>query len=215
MESINKTIENLKRNNINAVYAPDVEAVKSIVRAKVSNKTVAFGGSQTLVESGIIDMLRQDKSVTLLDWLKAGLSAQEKDALYIKNFGADIYLSSANAVTENGEIYNVDGRGNRVACISYGCKEVLIIAGKNKIVPALPDAVMRVKTIAAPKNAVRLNYDTYCRRSGSCVSLKNSGSEMTDGCCSNGRICCNYSILGFQKLTERFKVVIVGTPLGY
>jgi hypothetical protein len=111
-------------------------------------------------------------------------------------------------------MYNVDGLSNRVAAILFGPKSVIIVAGYNKIVDNLNDAVKRVKTVAAPANSVRLGCDTYCSTIGKCMSLKNT-NFLSDGCRNDGRICANYVISAKQQVKNRIKIIIVGEELGY
>ena len=113
--------------------------------------TVAYGGSVTLKETGILDAVSCG-NYNFLDRGKAKTPEELKN-IYRKCFSADVYLSSANAITENGELYNVDGTGNRIAAIAYGPDSVIIVAGKNKIVSDLDEAVIKVKSSAAPKTA--------------------------------------------------------------
>ena len=130
--------------------------------------------------------------------------------IYLKAFSCDYYLSSANAITEDGELYNVDGNGNRVSAMIFGPKQVIIIAGVNKIVKNLEEAKRRVEKVTAPKNTVRLNCATPCAKTGECERLR-SGSP----CKSDARICCSYVTLGQQRVPDRIKVIIVNENLGY
>ena len=111
---------------------------------------------------------------------------------------------SSNAVTEEGELYNVDGNSNRVAALAYGPDSVIVVAGCNKIVPDIAAAVERVKKIAAPVNATRLHCSTPCAKTGECMN-----------CHSDGRICCNYLVSAQQRHQDRIKVILVGEELGY
>ena len=132
-----------------------------------------------------------------------------------KALTADVFLSSSNAVTENGELYNVDGRGNRIAAFCFGPKNVIVIVGANKIVPDIDAAAERVKKIAAPKNTVRLSCKTPCAKTGECISLKNENPELCDGCLTDERICSSYLISGRQRVKDRIKVIICKESLGY
>ena len=127
----------------------------------------------------------------------------------------DTFFTSSNAVTERGELYNVDGNSNRVACIVYGPRQVIMVVGKNKIVPNINAAVERVKKSAAPPNTVRLSCDTPCAKLGECVSLSNENAFICDGCHGESRICCNYVISAQQRHKDRIKVIIVNENLGY
>ena len=121
------------------------------------------------------------RQVQLLGPLKEGLSRDDYEKIFRESFSADTYISSANAITENGELYNVDGNSNRVAAICYGPKSVIIIAGYNKIVSDIDEAIGRVKRTAAPANATRLSLQTYCREKGECMSLA-QGETLACGC---------------------------------
>jgi hypothetical protein len=124
--------------------------------------------------------------------------------------------STGNAITENGELYNVDGTCNRVSALLYGPKSVIIIAGKNKIVKDLGEAVIRVKTLAAPPNCKRLNKQTYCAKTGQCVAIGRADEkEMTSGCNSPDRICRSFVVCGPQVFKNRIKVILVNEDLGY
>ena len=134
---------------------------------------------------------------------------------YLKAFSADAYFCSSNAVTENGELYNVDGNSNRIAAISYGPKSVIMIVGYNKIVKNIDEAIKRVKTICAPKNCERLDINSYCNSKGECKSYLIENPEICDGCSSDTRICCNYLISSRQRHKDRIKVILVPEILGY
>ncbi len=212
LEAINKTIKALEKNNMVAYYVENSCKAKELVTSLIpENSIVSFGGSVTLNESGIMEILRSGK-YKLLD-----RSAEGADVLkiYRDTFGADFYLTSSNAITQNGELYNVDGYGNRVTALTFGPKQVIVVAGINKIVKDLYDAILRVKTIAAPKNCVRLSKKTYCAECGKCVSLNRENPEMTDGCDSPDRICRQYVINAKQPKNDRFIVILVGESLGY
>lgn len=175
---------------------------------------VAVGGSMSLFECGVIDLLRSGK-YKFLDRYEKGLSREEMEKIYRDSFFADVYICSSNAITENGELYNVDGSSNRVAAICYGPKSVIIVAGYNKIVKDIDEAVRRVKTIAAPANSVRLSLETYCSEKGECMSLLSGDAGMACGCNSPTRICCSYVVSAYQRKKDRIKVIIVGEELGY
>lgn len=213
-EQIEKVMKALQRNNIEPFYVDTKSQVCEIVEKLVKNgDTVACGGSVSLAESGVMDLLNSGK-YKFLDRSKAA-TAEEKRQIYIDSFGVDAYFCSSNAITENGELYNVDGNANRVAAILYGPKSVIMIVGVNKIVANIDEAGLRVKTIAAPKNAKRLNCNTYCREKGYCVALDSGNPEITSGCESDARLCCNYVISARQKIKNRIKVILVGESLGF
>ncbi len=213
IKRLERTAENLRKNNMEAFIAADREEAYRIVEGILKpNDVISCGGSVTLAECGI-DKLMSSGRYRFLDRSKAA-DREETEEIYRKAFSADVYLTSANAVTENGELYNVDGNSNRVAAICYGPKTVIFVVGCNKLVATVEDAVKRVKTHAAPPNAARLSCPTPCAATGECISLKNGG-DMPSGCRSEGRICCNYVVSAWQRHPGRFKVVLVAEELGF
>ncbi len=214
-KQIEKVIKALEKNNIQGFYAENsckaVELVKSLLN---KGDIVSFGGSVTLDECGVFDLLKNG-DYTLLDRNAEGNTSEDIQRIYRESFSADAYLCSSNAITENGELYNVDGLGNRVTALTFGPKSVIVIAGYNKIVADLDAAIHRVKTVAAPANCLRLNKDTYCAKCGHCASIASGKKEMTDGCDSPDRICRQYVVTAKQPKLGRIKVIIVGEELGY
>lgn len=207
---IHKTMENLQKNNMEAYFVHSREDVAKTVAGLIrEGDTVSVGGSETLKETGVLDMLRNGK-YRFLDRYAQGA---DTDRIFRDSFFADVYLSSSNAVTMNGELYNVDGNSNRVAAILFGPRSVILVVGCNKIVPDIESAVRYVKQVSAPANAVRLGCDTYCAGAGICQGLYRD--VITSGCQSDGRICCNYVISARQRVKGRIKVVLVGEPLGF
>ena len=216
MKKIETTMENLRRNNMEAVFAKDKTEALSYLRGYLSpGCTVGVGGSVTLYEIGALDLLRSG-SYNFLDRDAPGLTKEDTKQIFRQSLLADVYVMSTNAVTETGALYNVDGNSNRVAALLYGPDSVVVIAGINKIVPTVADAVTRVKTVAAPANAARLSCPTPCTRTGKCVSMMRTGDdEICSGCASDARICANYVITGRQRIPGRIKVILVATPLGF
>lgn len=213
LKRINKVSEGLQKNNMEFYYAETKEDVPGIVESLLNEgDIVSSGGSMTLKQCGVIDLLKSNK-YKYLDRDAVGIDSI--DQLYRASFSADAYLSSANAITENGELYNVDGNSNRIAAIAFGPKSVIIVAGYNKIVKDIYEAQKRVKMVSAPANVQRLTCATYCFESGKCISLNSGDSEISTGCNSDARICCNYLISAKQKHKGRIKVIIVGERLGY
>lgn len=210
---IQRTGENLVKNNMEFYYAETKEDVRPLVESLIKKgDVITNGGTMTMAECGISDLLKSS-DYTYID--RTGKTREEVEEIYIKAFSADVYISSSNAITEDGVLYNVDGNSNRVAAIAYGPKSVIIIAGYNKIVKNLEEAELRVKREAAPPNCVRLDCSTYCKETGECVSLSKPDRQITDGCAGDGRICCNYLISAKQRHKGRIKVILVGEELGY
>lgn len=210
---IKKTMENLKKNNMAAYYVETKEEVVPLVKQLVpQGSSVSNGGSESLIQSGVFDLL-ESGYYDFTD--RRGLEGDAIRECYIKAFGCDAFFCSSNAVTENGELYNVDGNSNRVACIVYGPKKVIMVVGINKIVPDIAAAVERVKKISAPLNTKRLHCKTPCESTGECVSLATGGAEICSGCKSPQRICCNYVVSAQQRHKNRINVILVGEELGY
>lgn len=214
MESIMKTLEltakNLNKNNIKAYIVSNKDEVVTLISKLISKgSVVSNGGSMSLKECGVIDLLSNG------DYNYIDRTAIDSYEAYTKTFSADAYFCSSNAVTENGELYNVDGNSNRISAIAYGPKSVIMVVGYNKIVKNLDEAVARVKKIAAPKNCVRLSSKTYCEKKGQCISCIDENNEMISGCDSDTRICCNYLVCARQRHKDRIKVILVPEELGY
>lgn len=203
-EAIVRTIEALGRNNIEAFYAADKEELFELVEKLVPDGCLAsFGGSMTLYETGLIDYLRSGK-VNLLDRDKEGLTPAEREKMHRDSFWADVFFTSSNAVTEQGELYNVDAHGNRVAALCFGPNQVIVVVGENKIVANMDEAVERVRTVAAPKNVKRLSRATGCAKTGYCID-----------CRTSQRICTSYVKTSFQSKPDRIKVIILAGSWGY
>ena len=212
---IDKTIKNLKRNNMDAYYCENKEQACELVKTLINKgDTVTNGGSETLFQTGIYDII-SSSDYNYLDRSAPGITREEVEEVYRKTFRADVFFTSSNAVTENGELYNVDGNSNRVAAILYGPKSVIVVCGKNKLVKNIDEAIYMVKTVSAPKNTIRLNCDTYCAKEGKCVSLNQENPELCQGCKSEQRICCNYVVSAQQRQKGRIKVIIIGEDYGY
>lgn len=203
-ERIQRTMSALERNNMKAYYAESRDELFDIVRGLVKNdKLITAGGSFTLEESGVKQMLMTEFKGVYLD-RSEGKTPEEVEDILHKAFVSDTFFASSNAVTEDGELYNVDGRGNRVSAMIYGPTQVVLIVGVNKIVRDMEEAVCRVEQVAAPKNTRRLNSGTPCEITGTCAH-----------CRSRGRICCSYVRMAQQRVKDRIKVIIVNESLGY
>ncbi len=213
---IKALMEKLESNNMKPFFCETGSEAKNLVLSLIKEgDVVTNGGSVTMNEIGVMDAVKNRADITYLDRNAEGLTPEEVKEIYKKAFFADVYLMSTNALTLNGELYNVDGNSNRVAALLYGPESVIVVCGINKIVENIDEAVKRVKTIAAPKNTVRLHTGSYCEAQGECKSLKADGSFMCDGCKGSGRICCNYVVTSQQRHKDRIKVIIVNENLGY
>lgn len=212
---MNNYIKNIMRalesNNMSAFYAEDCSEVKDIVKKLVKKgETISCGGTETLKQTGVMDIMRSGE-YNFLD-RDAATTKQESEQIYKDTFSVDTFFCSANALTKDGLLYNVDGRSNRVAAMVYGPKSVICIVGVNKIVGGIEAAVKRVKTIAAPLNAKRLGVNTPCAKTGVCSKAEEG---MGSGCSTPDRICANFVVSGYQREKGRIKVIICNQQLGY
>lgn len=196
-------IKNFKKRNIEAYFVETAELAcqKAIDLIKVKS-TISWGGSMTLKEIGLLEKLAK-KDYNLLDRAQAE-NYQAKEKIYHQALSADYYLMSANAITQTGKLVNIDGNGNRLAALIYGPKNVIIVAGMNKITKDLESALKRVKNQAAPPNSMRLNQNTPCAKTGQCHN-----------CQVEDTICCQTVITRRSRQKNRIKVILVGEELGF
>lgn len=194
----------LTERDFEAVAVPDVvRANETLLHSIPHEATVGIGGSVTVRELGVIEQLEARGNEVIHHW-QPGLT-EETDRLIRKKEGmADYYLTSANAITEQGDIINIDGIGNRVAHMIYGPADVIIIAGHNKIVSDIDAGIARSKEIAAVLNAQRVGSKTPCAKTGKCVD-----------CDAPGRICRVVTIIQYRPWQTRIKVVLVNEKLGF
>lgn len=201
---VQRTIANLEKNNMNGYFVEtENDALEKINELVKEGSTVGIGGSMTLFEIGAINFLRNG-NYKLLDRYKEGLTPADMKQIFRNSLLSDTYLTSSNAITENGELYSVDGNGNRVAAMLYGPDQVIVVIGVNKIVKNIDQAILRVKETAAPANNIRLQKNNPCTKVGHCMDCKNEG-----------RICNEYIVIKRQSEKGRIKVIIVNKDLGY
>ncbi len=209
--NIEKVLNALRKNRMNAYYLESADQVVPLIKELLpADSVVSCGGSMSLKDAGVMDLLRSGY-YRFLDRAREGITPAEVKKVYQDTFGADGYFCSANAITENGELVNADGNSNRIAAIAFGPDKVFVVAGINKIVPDVEAGLKRIKTVAAPKNTQRLSCKTYCREKGVCVAPESGFG----GCQSQGRICCNYLVSGPQRQAGRIHVILVNESLGY
>lgn len=215
-ERIETTIKNLQKNGMQAFFAKTRQDVCSKVREMLFDGcTITAGGSVSLKESGVWDIMNE-KRYNFFDRSRQGITEEEKLQAFKEAIGCDFFFCSANAITENGELVNADGFSNRISSIAFGPKNVVVVAGVNKIVGDVREGMLRIKTTAAPKNAVRLSIPTPCAKLGHCIALERCNDpEFTDGCAGENRICANYLVSAKQLTKNRIKVIICGEELGY
>lgn len=178
------------------------EAVKKALELMPEGSSVSWGGSMSISECGLMEALKEH-DYTLID-RAAATTPQEQREIYAKTVMADYYLMSTNAITMNGELVNIDGFGNRVACLCSGPRNVIIIAGMNKVVNSIEAGIDRIRTKAAPPNTTRLNKDTPCARTGVCGD-----------CFSPGCICSQTVITRRSGIPGRIKIILVNEDLGF
>ncbi|MBR2635002.1 MAG: lactate utilization protein [Clostridia bacterium] len=198
-----KLIGELKRRNMEGYFcATAAEAQEKVLSLIPEGSSVGWGGSVTLSECGLPEALGERK-LTLLD-RSLCKTPEETAAIYQKMFSADYFLTSTNAITQKGELVNTDGRANRVAMLCYGPEKVIVVAGMNKVVPNVEAGMERIRSIAAPKNALRLNRNTPCAKIGRCAD-----------CLSPDCICSQTVVTRFSSVPRRICVILVGESLGF
>jgi L-lactate utilization protein LutB len=196
-------IKKLNARNMEGYYCADrEEASAKVKRFLTPDSSIAWGGSMTMEEIGLLDDLRES-DYELIDRNMA-VTPEEKRELFGKIVTADYFLMSTNAITLDGELINIDGNGNRVACLCQGPEQVIIVAGMNKVVADVEAGIQRVHNIAAPPNALRLGLDTPCANFGRC-SL----------CLSKECMCAQTVVTRYNRIDGRIKVILVGEELGF
>lgn len=198
-------IKNLEKRNITGHYCESAAEAAETVKALIEEGAeVSWGGSATLDEIGVKDMLKSG-SYNVNDPMEIRKDRVTTIELRRKALTCDVFLSSLNAITMDGEIVNIDGTGNRVAAITFGPKKVILVAGVNKIVNEEKDAVGRIKTDACPPNCIRLGKKTPCAVTGKCGN-----------CLSVGNTICSYTVVTrFSPEVDRLHVVLVNENLGF
>ena len=199
-----KAAKALERNGIRAYVTADRKAaLKKALSLIKKGSTVGLGGSRTADEIGLLDALRSGK-YTLFDQYGGRHTKAEGAQLRKQGTHAEYFVCGSNAITEDGKLVNIDGVGNRLAGMCYGPGKVIIVAGRNKIVGDVDEAIDRVKNVAAPMNAKRLGLDTPCARTGSCAD-----------CASPDRICSLTLVIEKQKFKNRMHVILINEELGF
>lgn len=196
-------IKKLALRNMEGYFFEDCSScVKSIIQMMESGSSVSWGGSESIKECGLMDAVKAG-NFTLIDRLTAK-SPEEDRALYAKTVLSDYYLMSTNAITLDGELINIDGNGNRVACLIHGPKHVILVVGMNKLVSDIETGCARVRNLAAPANARRLNRHTPCFDTGRCTNC------LLDDCM------CNHTVITRRSgVPGRIKIFFVAQELGY
>lgn len=199
-----KVAEALNKRYFEAYYCPDRDtAVQKVLELISADDTVSWGGTLTVDELGIKDLLRA-RGQRLID-RDSAQSNEERVELMRQGLLADTFLTSSNAVTADGQLFNIDGNGNRVAAFCYGPKQVIVVAGMNKVAGDLEGAMRRAREVAAPVNAQRFaGLKTPCSVTGLCAD-----------CTGPDSICCQIVTTRICRPAGRIKVVLVGEELGF
>lgn len=196
-------VENFNKRFFESYYCSTKEEAKNKALSLIEEgSSVAWGGSMSIHECGLLDEIKGGNYV-LIDRDKAKTQEERQD-LMRQAFSADTFLMSANAVSQQGELINIDGLGNRVAALCYGPEQVIVIAGLNKVAPDLDSAIKRARSVAAPINTQRFNLDTPCTKKGACYD-----------CISNDCICAQMVITRISRPKNRIKIIFCGENLGF
>jgi L-lactate utilization protein LutB len=198
----------LTENNFDVFIAEDTDEAKSIVLEKIIPeilpKSVSWGGSLTFVATGLYDVLRKADNIEVLDTYDKSLSPEESLERRRRALLVDLFITGSNAVIESGHLVNLDMIGNRIGAITFGPKHVIILVGRNKIVPDLEGAMSRIQNYAAPINTMRLDKKTPCAKTSFCSDCK-----------SPDRICNTWTITEKSFPKKRVKIILINKDLGF
>ena len=203
-EKAKKAIEKLVSHEFKALYVKTKEeGVQEVWKHITPKQSIGVGGSLTIRGLGILEKL-EAQGHAIYDHWKPGLSKENILEIRKSQMTSDLFLSSANAITLNGELVNIDGIGNRVNSTNFGPGKVILVVGYNKIVEDVQEAIKRIKNVAAPLNARRLNIDVPCAKAGKCVD-----------CNSPNRICRVIVIHERKPSLTDILIILVGEELGF
>lgn len=197
----------LEANNFEVFLADSAKTAGDLVEKeiipKIGSKSISWGGSMTFMETGLYKTLKDGPEFDIIDTYDRKVPIEEMVEIRKTALLVDLFITGTNAVTETGSLVNLDMIGNRVGAITFGPKDVIILVGRNKIVPDLDAAIFRVKNYAAPVNAARLDMKTPCVKTGYC-----------EDCNSPKRICNSWTITEKSFPKGRIKVVLINQDLG-
>ncbi|NQU13166.1 MAG: lactate utilization protein [Desulfobacteraceae bacterium] len=197
----------LEDNNFEVYLADNAAEARRIVLEEILPKTgpksVSWGGSMTFLATGLYEAIKEDSDIEILDTFDKGLPVEEKAELRRQALLVDLFITGTNAITESGQLVNLDMIGNRIGGITFGPKSVVIMAGRNKVVPDLEEAMARIKEYVAPINAARLGMKTPCAKTSYCAECK-----------SPQRICNTWTITEKSFPKGRVKIVLINEDLG-
>ena len=195
-----KVIKGLESRNMTGYYASNKEeALKIALELIPENTSITMGGAMSAHEIGLVDALKKG-NYNFID----RDATDDKRAAMLAAYDADYFLTSANAITEDGVMINIDGNANRVSAIAQGPKHVIAIVGMNKVCDDVDGAMKRARNVAAPINAQRFGLSTPCAKIGSCMDCK-----------SPDTICCQFLITRYSKHADRIHVILVNDSLGF
>ncbi len=197
----------LEENNFEVFLADNTADASKIVEEEIlprtGAKTVSWGGSMTFIATGLYNSMKDNTNLEILDTFNKSLSGEEKIELRRRSLLVDLFITGTNAITEMGQLVNLDMIGNRIGGITFGPKHVVILVGRNKIVSDLEDAMYRIMNYVAPANAMRLDMKTPCVKTSRCEECK-----------SPDRICNTWTITEKSFPKGRVKVVLINEDLG-
>lgn len=195
-----KIIKGLESRNMKGYFAADKETAKKTALEIIGEgSSVTMGGCMSATEIGLVDALKQGD----YDFIDRN-EIEDKRAAMLMAYDADVYLASANAITQDGIIVNIDGNANRTSAIAFGPKKVILIVGMNKVCSDVDSAIKRARNVAAPINAQRFGLSTPCVKTGACMDCK-----------SPDTICCQFLITRYSKHPGRIHVILVNDELGF
>ncbi len=195
-----KVMKGLESRNMTPYYAADKEAAKVLALSIMpEGSSISMGGAMSAYEIGLVDAIKAGN----YSFIDRDAIADKRSAL-LAAYDADFFLSSANAITEDGVLVNIDGNANRVSCIAQGPKHVIFIIGMNKVCDDIDGAMKRARNVAAPINSQRFGLQTPCCKTGSCMDCK-----------SPDTICCQFLITRYSKHPGRIHVILVNDELGF
>lgn len=195
-----KTIKGLKSRNMTGYYAATKEdALKLALELIPEESSVTMGGCESAVQLGLVDALKSGN----YKFIDRAEYEDPREAM-LAAYDVDVFLSSANAMTDDGILVNIDGNANRVSAIAYGPKKVVFIVSMNKICPDVDSAMKRARNVAAPVNAQRVGSQAPCTKTGSCANCK-----------SPSTICCQFLVTRYSRHADRIHVILVNENLGF
>ena len=195
-----KVIKGLESRNMSGYFASSKEEALKLAMVLIpTGSSVTMGGAMSAHEIGLVRELKEG-NYNFIDRDEY----EDKRAAMLAAYDADVFLSSANAITEDGILVNIDGNANRVSAIAQGPKKVVFIVGMNKVCPDVDSALKRARNVAAPINAQRFGLNTPCCKTGSCMDCK-----------SPATICCQFLVTRFSRHAERIHVILVNDSLGF